>query len=204
MKRQGEQEYFIGRRYGDFQKMYKNLRTELPGKVLPSMPRKNKTSSRASGLLSGWGKDDDASSVSSVSTMGTMQTDTASSLKNLTIKDHRRSGSANSFRTSSPRPSTDGQRPSVDQGQDGTVLLFRETQRISLRAFLRTLLQQPQVATTAAIREFLTLQPINLTDENVIDIERRKAMDEKRLEEQKQFYEIARKRAADLDVYMEQ
>ena len=29
-------------------------------------------------------------------------------------------------------------------------------------------------------------------------------MDEKRLEEQKQFYEIAQKRAADLDVYMEQ
>lgn len=29
-------------------------------------------------------------------------------------------------------------------------------------------------------------------------------MDEKRVEEQKQFYEIARKRAAELDVYMEQ
>jgi hypothetical protein len=29
-------------------------------------------------------------------------------------------------------------------------------------------------------------------------------MDDKRVEEQKQFYEVARKRAADLDVYMEQ
>jgi hypothetical protein len=29
-------------------------------------------------------------------------------------------------------------------------------------------------------------------------------MDVKRLEEQRQFYEIARKRAAELDVYMEQ
>jgi len=29
-------------------------------------------------------------------------------------------------------------------------------------------------------------------------------MDEKRVEEQKRFYEIARKRAAELDVYMEQ
>lgn len=42
------------------------------------------------------------------------------------------------------------------------------------------------------------------TDADVIDIVRRKSMDEKRVEEQKQFYEIARKRAADLDVYMEQ
>jgi len=39
---------------------------------------------------------------------------------------------------------------------------------------------------------------------NLWDIEKRKAMDAKRLEEQKQFYEIARKRAAELDVYMEQ
>jgi hypothetical protein len=29
-------------------------------------------------------------------------------------------------------------------------------------------------------------------------------MDERRLEEQNKFYEIARKRAAELDVYMEQ
>lgn len=84
------------------------------------------------------------------------------------------------------------------------IMLWRESQRISLRAFLRTLLSTPQIATTRAITEFLTLQPIKLTDENVVDIERRKAMDAKRLEEQKQFYEIARKRAAELDIYMEQ
>jgi hypothetical protein len=52
--------------------------------------------------------------------------------------------------------------------------------------------------------EFLTFQPVKLADENLWDIEKRKAMDAKRLEEQKQFYEIARKRAAELDVYMEQ
>jgi hypothetical protein len=82
--------------------------------------------------------------------------------------------------------------------------LFRENQRVSLRAFLRALLAQPQIAGTAAIRDFLTANPITPSDEDVVDIQRRKAMDEKRLEEQKQFYEIARKRAADLDVYMEQ
>jgi len=84
------------------------------------------------------------------------------------------------------------------------VTLWRETQRISLRAFLRTLLTNPQVANTNAIQEFLTLSPMTPTDDDVIDIIRRKSMDEKRVEEQKQFYEIARKRAADLDVYMEQ
>lgn len=65
-------------------------------------------------------------------------------------------------------------------------------------------MSQPQIAQTRAVQEFLTINPITPKDEDVIDIERRKAMDAKRLEEQKQFYEIARKRAADLDVYMEQ
>jgi hypothetical protein len=85
-----------------------------------------------------------------------------------------------------------------------TALLWRENQRISLRAFLRYLLQNPQVAQTKAMQEFLTHDPLTPTDEDVVDIVRRKAVDEKRIEEQKQFYEIARKRAAELDVYMEQ
>lgn len=75
---------------------------------------------------------------------------------------------------------------------------------MSLRAFLRSLLNNPQIAGTKAIQEFLTIQPITPKDEDVIDIARRKSMDEKRVEEQKQFYEIARKRAAELDVYMEE
>lgn len=84
------------------------------------------------------------------------------------------------------------------------TVLFRETQRISLRAFLRTLLHNPQLAQTKAMQEFLKKDPIDLKDEDVEDIARRKLMDEKRLDEQKQFYDIAKKRAAELDVYMEQ
>lgn len=83
-------------------------------------------------------------------------------------------------------------------------MLWRESQRISLRAFLRSLLSNPQIASTKAIQEFLTHDPITPTDEDVEDIVRRKAVDKKRVEEQKEFYDIARRRAAELDVYMEQ
>lgn len=83
------------------------------------------------------------------------------------------------------------------------MTLWRETQRISLRAFLRSLLQNPHIAQTKAVEEFLTRDPITPKDEDVEDIIRRKHVDERRMEEQKQFYEIARKRAAELDVYME-
>ena len=51
--------------------------------------------------------------------------------------------------------------------------------------------------------EFLTANPIKLNEEELGDIQRRKEMDEKRIEEQRQFYEIARQRAKELDVYME-
>ncbi len=83
-------------------------------------------------------------------------------------------------------------------------MLWRENQRISLRAFIRTLLQNPQTARTKALQDFLTRDPITPADEDVDDIMRRIAVDKRRVEEQKKFYEIARKRAAELDVYMEQ
>lgn len=54
------------------------------------------------------------------------------------------------------------------------------------------------------MQDFLSNQPIELSEEDVDDVERRRLMDEKRIVEQKQFYEIARKRAAELDIYMEE
>lgn len=96
-------EYFIGRRYGDFSKLHKRIRTELPGKVLPTMPRKNKQNSTASNIITGiTGRDDeDASSLSSVSTMAT-------DMQKLTVKDNRKSASAFSLVKASPRSSMDG------------------------------------------------------------------------------------------------
>lgn len=75
---------------------------------------------------------------------------------------------------------------------------------MSLRSFIRSLLHNPQIANTKAMQEFLGGDPITPTDEDVDDIMRRKAVDQKRIEEQAKFYEIAWRRAADLDEYMEQ
>lgn len=83
-------------------------------------------------------------------------------------------------------------------------MLDRESQRISLRAFIRSVLNNAQFANTNAMQDFLQNDPVTPTDEDIDDIMRRKAVDEKRMEEQKKFYEIARKRAAELDEYMEQ
>ncbi|PHH86080.1 hypothetical protein CDD83_10784 [Cordyceps sp. RAO-2017] len=217
IKRKGELEHFVGRRYGDFAKLQKHLRTELPGRVLPELPKKNKSSSTTSGLLSGWGNgnDSDASSISSVSTRMTgLPPESDASPALLSPREgrmgHRRPGSvasARSIRSKSPRTPVEGSRSPGRIGnreEDETVVLWRESQRVSLRAWLRSLLHNPQVAGTKAMQEFLSGDPITPTDDDVEDIARRKAVDERRIEEQKKFYEIARRRAAELDEYMEQ
>ncbi|KAK7421946.1 hypothetical protein QQX98_001940 [Neonectria punicea] len=173
VKKRGELESFVGRRYSDFVRLHKKLRTELPGRILPDVPRKNKSDTTTTFMTSLTnGNDSDASSISSVSTR-------------VTSLAHGLDGSSSSL---------------LSPG----VVLWRENQRISLRAFLRSLLNNSQVANTQAVQEFLSGNPITPTDEDVEDIIRRKLIDEKRMEEQKQFYEIARRRAAELDEYMEQ
>lgn len=165
----------------------------MPGKHLPPLPRKNKSSS-----TSWWGTaaDDDASSLSSISTQGNSGQEDRLSAPTLAPGGIRRSLSKSSMRSSkSPRASTS------DVSRE--TILYREEQRLSLRAFLRTVLQNKRVAESKAMEEFLTARPIKLNEEELIDVQRRKDMDAVRIEEQKRFYEIARQRAAELDVYME-
>jgi len=193
VRQAGKPEIYVGRRYGEFARLQKRLRTELPGKVLAPLPRKNKSSTTSSYL--GFGGDDDASSVSSVSTQNTQGTvpDDTSSHRGLLGYGHSRSAS----RTSNRSP-----RPSLEAPQE-KVVLYREDQRVSLRAFLRTFLQNEQIAESKAMEEFLTGHPVKLNQEELEDLQKRKEMDEKRIEEQRRFYEIARERARDLDIYME-
>lgn len=161
--------------------------------MLAPLPRKNKSATSHT-FFSG-GDDDDASSVSSVSTQNTAANhDDGSSLRSLVGMGHRRGASLQPDRAS-PRPSGEYKREHVT--------LYREDQRVSLRAFLRTFLQNSQIAESKAMYEFLTGSPIKVNEEEMEDIDRRKLMDEKRIEEQKRFYEIARQRAKELDVYME-
>ncbi|OJI85621.1 hypothetical protein ASPTUDRAFT_55238 [Aspergillus tubingensis CBS 134.48] len=193
VRRDGQPDLFVARRYGDFAKFHKRLRTEFPGKPLPPLPRKNKSSTTTSWFGSA---DDEASSVSSVSTVGVAVVDDGTSSRNLAPGNHHQRSLSRSSRRSvrSPRASSDGSRETV---------LYREEQRVSLRAFLRTLLQNKRIAETKAMEEFLTADPIILNEEEVLDMQKRKDVDAVRIEEQKRFYEIARARAAELDVYME-
>jgi hypothetical protein len=195
---------YVGRRYQDFVQLHKRIRLELPGKILPPLPRKNNKDS----LLSS--HDDDASSISSGSTQGppTDSYEKADSggggggggggLRGYLFGHKRNTSTTSLSKSRSPRASNDNIVPFKEP-----KVLYREEQRVSLRAFLRTFLQNETIAQSHAMADFLTGNPVELNEEEMEDIERRKEMDEKRIEEQKQFYEIARQRAADLDIHME-
>ena len=49
--------------------------------------------------------------------------------------------------------------------QKEPITLYRENQRIGLRAFLRTMLQHPQVAESKSMATFLTKDPVKLNEE---------------------------------------
>ncbi|KAL1859296.1 hypothetical protein Plec18167_007773 [Paecilomyces lecythidis] len=209
VRREGKSDIYVAKRYGDFVKLHKRLRTELPGKILPPLPRKNKTSTSTSW----WGSaDDDASSLSSISTQDVGPPDESStsgsdgrSLAPGGGGGHSRSASRSTIGStlgSALGKSPKSPRVSGELSRD-EVVLYREEQRVSLRAFLRTMLQNKRISDSKAMAEFLTREPISLNEEDLIDIQRRKDADALRVEEQKRFYEIARQRAAELDVYME-
>ncbi|KAL4901297.1 hypothetical protein BDW74DRAFT_170238 [Aspergillus multicolor] len=196
VRRNGQPDFYVARRFGEFVKLQKRLQTEVPGRAVPPLPRKNKSSTTSS-LWSGSSVEDDESSLSSVSTQDMGPPEDArlsrNSLAPSDIIQRTRSRSRSSVRKS-PRSSAEVPREAV---------LYREEQRISLRAFLRTLLQHKRIADSKALEEFLTADPFVPGQEETRDMEQRKEVDAIRIEEQKRFYEIARQRAAELDVYME-
>lgn len=217
VKQKDKPEIHIARRFGDFAKMHKQLRQELPGKVLPPLPRKNKSSSMFTSA-----DDDDASSVSSLSTREPSIAPSEPAQESGGFRSYLASWTGGTSTPSSHKrapsitPSNASPRPSVDSTTGLAVgatprstspaaghTLPREDQRVSLRAFLRNFLQNENIAHSKAMEDFLTSDPTKLTPEELDDIARRKEMDERRMEEQRRFFEIASQRAKELDVHME-
>ena len=205
VKERDKPERYVGRRYGDFVRFHKRLRLEMPGKVLSPLPKKNK--SHTSHLFGG---DDDEDSGSEDSSRSASTAPRNSEEGNggglrayVGIGSHKRNLSSTSLSSSANLKSVSPARRDSPAPPGENIVLYREEQRVSLRAFLRTLLQNDRIASLDVTRDFLTRDSIELKREELQDISRRKQMDEKRINEQRRFYEIARKRAKELDVHME-
>jgi hypothetical protein len=171
------------------------------------VPRKisNSSQSTTSGFLYAAGltgepeSPSDASDNASVSSQSTTAPSEPSKPE---ARGHKKSQSLGQALGVKNTNSKNASRASLDE-RPQPITLWRENQRVSLRAFLRALLADPQVAKSRAMQRFLLDDPIKLNEEERIDEDRRRAMDEIRLEEQRKFFEVAHQRARELDVYME-
>ena len=175
------------------------------------MPRKE-TSSQTAVVSTTLDDGDDSVSVSSSRTSSSSSSESQNSRqKTITVeKSHSRTpsrtggffGAASNYLTGS-NSSSSVNSVAQESKEPKTLVLWREAQRVSFRAYLRALLADPQVAKSKTIRNFLLKDPISMSGTELADEKRRKEMDLSRIEEQKKFFQIAQRRARELDVYME-
>lgn len=80
----------------------------------------------------------------------------------------------------------------------------REKQRITLRSYLRALLRNSQVVKSQSLLEFFFRDRFKPSLEELKDMDDRRRLDIKRIEDQIEFYKIATERARILEVHMSQ
>ncbi|CCG81519.1 PX domain protein [Taphrina deformans PYCC 5710] len=173
-KRKGMGDIDVARRYGAFKKLHTNLREEFPGKQIPRLPMKNKAPATAS------------SYIPSMPTFGF--------------------GAARTSMDEDSGESADDEIAATKATGDSiteSVRIPREKQRLTLRSFLRRLLQDPQIAQSTSLRHFLLDGRIKLTEEEDNDCRNRRDLDSLRHDEQLKFLEVARERAKELDAQMD-
>ena len=114
--------------------------------------------------------------------------------------------------TESPSAETDGNDPRASTDSTSsqaripmpTGPLAREKNRLTLRAYLRSLLASPSVAESALLMDFLTAEPTTLTRAEEEDAAIREGLDHVREEEHKRFSDEAAKRAQELQQHLKE
>lgn len=81
----------------------------------------------------------------------------------------------------------------------GKAHLYREKDRLLLRSFLRRVAMEPKLASSLTFEKFLTSDPVELTEAQVADAERRKQMDEARAKEESKFRDEVDQKMSELN-----
>ena len=171
------------------------MREEFPGKEIPRVPAKNRSSTTApairdtvSSTIKDNGADSDAVSRTSSESSGTASAPSSPNLQ-----------------SGSPTRKRDliFQRHSHSSPALPINSVPREKNRLTLRSFLRQIINDKRLVRSKALVRFLLNEPIEkLSKDEQLDIARRLEMDRLRLEEQKKFVEESRKRARELDQWL--
>ncbi|KAI9496047.1 hypothetical protein BDB00DRAFT_811506 [Zychaea mexicana] len=188
---EGDKQYFVTRRHGDFRQLQQDLKSEFPLESVPNVPKK---ASDPSYERAGTGEDgeDDGQEDKSSSASGSSgnkkkaeKTGSSSSLlgSSLSSHFHRRRSHSNA---GSDKDNNNGQ-------------LYREKDRLLLRSFLHRVATDSELAKSETFRKFLTRDPITLTPEQMADAERRHQVDLARAAEEARFKEEVDRKMSELN-----
>ncbi|KAK8865647.1 hypothetical protein IAR55_000792 [Kwoniella newhampshirensis] len=167
-RRSGVSDVFVSRRYGDFKRLAEELRIAFPDYPLPPPPPKDKTVTAAPAPVVSTGYSA-YNPMRMIYGSGSPNPATPSGSATPTTSD-----SAASAPTSTP--------------------LSREKNRLTLRAYLTSILSLPFVINSPILRSFLLSAPTVLTPPEALDCQRRLEADAVREEGRKRFREEAEKR----------
>lgn len=167
---------FVSRRYGDFRRLAEELRIQFPDIELPNPPPKDKSAANvAPQVQQGYSAYNPLRMIYGSGTSSPQQSGT---------------------NTPSPRGSGETERP--DGFDDATLHsvmpLSREKNRLTLRAYLQSIMSIPEIANSPVMRSFLLSAPTTLTPPEAADVQRRLEADAVREEGRKRFREEAERR----------
>jgi hypothetical protein len=197
---------YVSRRYGDFARLADTLRLEFPEEEIPRPPQKDRreTDVRSPSHSAGQSTRDDLSqSQSGVATL-TLDGGTASDTYN-----HLLPPASPGIHTSTGQGSQQGSaRTSISDHDVGRPVisagpLARERNRLTLRAYLRTLLANPHVADSETMSSFLLSEPIDLAPSEIHDTQAREALDAVRDDESKRFTDETNRRVTELREHLQ-
>lgn len=200
--RHGGKETFVSRRYGDFARLADTLRLEFPEEEIPRPPPKDRRETDVkSPLHTAESSVENDLPSEDLPQIGSLNLDptSAPSTDQLALQDKLLPPSPNSNSVDSTvrsaRSST-----SIDSGSRAIMPgpLARERNRLTLRAYVRSLLKNAHVADSETLVSFLLSEPTTLTSEEESDLLAREALDAVRDDEAKRFTDEANRRVAEL------
>ncbi|KAI0773353.1 hypothetical protein BC629DRAFT_1527844 [Irpex lacteus] len=194
-RRRHQPDTFVSRRYGDFRTLADELRKAHPSEIIPPPPPKDRTvvnlnlsastSTSASGTPpSPYGYPTTPLSASqSQSSSGTSYVPRQSRPMPGMYQNDVVRGSMDSLHSDFSQRSGSPSSPSyggLDSPTTGSSRLSREKNRLTLRAYLHTLLQSSVFASSPVLRSFLLMDPTTLSEEELEDARRREEADRMR------------------------
>ncbi|KAH3676233.1 hypothetical protein WICPIJ_009193 [Wickerhamomyces pijperi] len=196
------EDVYVGRRYSDFKHLHSQLKKKFTGKHLPSLPAKSKIDLSVESSSSSAQDSTDADSQCD-DALDQVKQNVTTLLSEMKIEESITAMNSNSSHGTRLKVNYFEKKKKLvkiqQRAQSASLSLPRENARVALRAYLRALLEDPEIAQSEIMKEFLNKEKIMaLTNENIIDMRAREDVDLLKLMNQVQFQKEAYKKIVEL------